>query len=456
MRPALKLIVIALPLAALGAGFLAYAVANRPEPARIDIAERAVPVRFVEVTPASLPPRVIGNGLVRPARVFEAVAEVGGTVEWLDPGLETGSILPEGKVFLRLSKADYSLAVAQAEANVRATEAKLEELELSESNQKAALELERKLLEIRTADRDRIARLVERGAASATALDAARAAWLAQRQKVLTLENAISLIPTQRQVLVEQINVYKAALEAARLNLERTELTLPFTARVAKEEVEIGQFVRQGQLVAIFDGIDAAEVEVRISLSEMSALTSPSAEGDHLLDPVRLGEQLRAMGLRAEVRLELGGRQLIWPAQVDRLSDTVDQKTGTLGVILRVDNAYSSARPGLRPPLTKGMFVEAVLSAPGRSGIIVPRSAVHEGRVMIADDENRLRLLPVTILRAQDQVALIGEGLEAGMRLIVSDLSPRIPGQLLAPVRDEALEKRLAAQSAGGMAERRK
>jgi len=255
---------------------------------------------------------------------------------------------------------------------------------------------------------------------------------------------------------VEQINVYKAALEAARLNLERTELALPFTARVAKEEVEIGQFVRQGQLVAIFDGIDAAEVEVRISLSEMSALTSPSADGGHLLDPVRLGEQLRAMGLQAEVRLGLGGRQLIWPAQVDRLSDTVDQKTGTLGVILRVDNAYSSARPGLRPPLTKGMFVEAVLSAPGRSGIIVPRSAVHEGRVMIADDENRLRLLPVTILRAQDQVALIGEGLEAGMRLIVSDLSPRIPGQLLAPVRDEALEKRLAAESAVAMPERRK
>jgi len=359
MRPALKLILIALPLAAIGAGFLAYAVVNRPEPARIDIAERAVPVRFVEVTPASLPPRVTGNGLVRPARVFEAVAEVGGTVEWLDPGLETG-------MFLRLSKADYSLAVAQAEANVRATEAKLEELELSESNQKAALELERKLLDIRTADRD------------------------------------------------------------------------------------------QGQLVAIFDGIDAAEVEVRISLSEMSALTSPSADGGHLLDPVRLGEQLRAMGLQAEVRLGLGGRQLIWPAQVDRLSDTVDQKTGTLGVILRVDNAYSSARPGLRPPLTKGMFVEAVLSAPGRSGIIVPRSAVHEGRVMIADDENRLRLLPVTILRAQDQVALIGEGLEAGMRLIVSDLSPRIPGQLLAPVRDEALEKRLAAESAVAMPERRK
>ena len=449
MRPGLRLILIALPLAALGAGFLAWAVANRPEPARVEIAERARPVRVVETVEARLPTRVTANGLVRPARVFEAVAQVGGTAEWVDLRLEVGAVLPAGRVFLRLSKADYALAEAQALANIRATEAKLAELDLSEKNQRAALALERQLLDIRSADRDRIARLVERNAASVSALDAARAAWLAQRQKVLGLENALSLMPTQRKVLVEQIAVYKATLEIARLNLERTAFTLPFTGRVAQAAVEVGQFVRQGQVVAVFDGVDAAEVEVKVTLADMAALTGPAADGTDLIDPAGLGERLRAMGIGAEVRLALGDRVVSWPARIDRLSDAVDQRTGTLGVILQVDRAYASARPGIRPPLTKGMFVEAVLTGPGRAGIIAPRSAVRGGKVMVAGDDDRLRLLPVSVLRVQDDVALIGAGLEPGMRLVVSDLSPPLPGQLLDPVRDEAMEARLADRAAG-------
>ncbi len=449
MKPVVRLILVSLPLAALGAGFMAWAVANRPEPARIDIAERAVPVRIVETVEARLPTRVTANGLVRPARVFEAVAQVGGTAEWVDPRLEVGAVLPAGTEFLRLSKADYALAAAQARANIRATEARLAELDLSEKNQRTALELERRLLEIRTADRERIARLVERDAASASALDAARAAWLAQRQKVLGLENALSLIPTQRQVLVEQIAVYEASEKTAQLNLERTDFDLPFSGRVAKVAVEEGQFVRQGQVVAVFDGVDSAEVEVHVSFADMAALTGPFADGAALPDPVALGERLGAMEIAAEIRLAVGDSQLRWPARIDRLSAAVDARTGTLGVILRVEDAYASARPGERPPLTRGMFVEAVLTGPGRVGIIVPRSAVRGGKVMVADENDRLRLLPVSVLRLQDDVALIGEGLGAGMRLVVSDLSPPVPGQLLDPVRDAALEARLAARAAG-------
>ncbi len=480
MKTALRLLLITVPLAALGAAFLAYVITNRPEPVRIDIAELATPVRVIQTVPADLPTRVTAYGLVRPTRVLEAIAQVGGTAEWVDPALKSGAILPAGRVFLRLSQSDYALAVAQAQANIRATKAKLAELNVSEQNQIASLDLERKLLDIRKADQERTAKLVERGAASTTALDQARAAWLAQRQKVLNLENGLALLPTQRQVLIEQIAVYETTLKTARLNLERTDLSLPFTGRVAKVAVETGQFVRQGQVVAVFDGIGSAEVEARVSLSEMAALTRPAADGaardaaaqpqgddqartqadaaahGDLLDPLLLERRLKDLGLRAELRLNVGGQVLRWPGRVDRLSDAIDQKTGTLGVIVRVDDAYSSATPGAKPPLTKGMFVEVALTGPENRGIIVPRSALRDGKVMVADDEDRLRLVPVRAARVQDDVALIAAGLEPGVRVVVSDLSPRVPGQLLTPMRDEDLEARLAAQAAAGQPERAK
>ena len=468
MRTALRLLLITVPLMLLGGAFLAYVIANKPEPARIDIAERATPVRVIRAVEAELPTRVTAHGLVQPARVFEAVAQLAGTAEWVDPDLRKGAILPAGRVFLRLSRSDYLLAVEQAEANIRAARAKLAELDISERNLKAALELERKLLGIRESDAERTARLVERGAASATALNNARAALLVQRQKVQNLESSLALLPAQRRSLVEQLATYEIMLKTARLNLERTEFSLPFDARVARVAVETGQFVRQGQLVAIFDGIDAAEVEARIPLTEMMALTRsartapPSegagkaegsgqtaiAQGTTWQEPLFLEKRLKELGLRAELRLRVGDETLRWPGRVERLSDTIDRKTGTLGVIVRVEDAYGSASPGSRPPLIKGMFVEVVFTGTGRRGIIVPRSALRDGMVMVADSEDRLRLLRVTVERVQDDVGLITSGIAPGMRVVVSDLSPRTPGQLLAPVRDEALEKRLAAEAA--------
>ncbi len=454
MKPVFRLLAITLPLVGIGLAFLALVVANRPLPGRVEIAERALPVRIIRAADTGLPVRVRAYGLVRPGRVFEAIAQVGGRAEWVDPELKEGAILPAGREFLRLSPADHLLAIAQAEANIRASRAKLKELDVSEENQKAALELERRLLEIRAQDLERAERLVERGAASPSALDAARAVWLAQRQKVLNLENGLALLPTQRQVVVEQIAVYEASLGTARLNLQRTQLSLPFAARVAKVAVEMGQFVPQGRVVAAFDGVGEAEVEARISLPDMFALIQPAADDPVAgsLDPVLLEERLKKQRIDAEIRLDLGDHPVIWEGRVERLGDSIDQKTGTLGLIVQIDDAYTSALPGARPPLTRGMFVEVRLTGPRNAGFVVPRAALRDGQLMIADDEDRLRLISARAVRFQDDVVLLSaDDLTPGMRIVVSDVSPRTPGLLLAPRRDEALEQALAAEAADRM-----
>ena len=58
------------------------------------------------------------------------------------------------------------------------------------------------------------------------------------------------------------------------------------------------------------------------------------------------------------------------------MSDTIDPKTGTLGVIVVVEAAYGSAVPGAKPPLTKGMFVEVSIAGHPVTGLAVPRCAL--------------------------------------------------------------------------------
>ena len=397
MKVGFKLILMTLPLVLLGVGFVAFTVSTKPAPAQEDVAERAVAVRVITAQTTAIYPRASGFGLITPARSYEAIAQVSGTAEYVSPLLKVGDILPEGAVLLRISDSDYKLAQAQAQANIRAAEARLAEISVSQSNLNTALEIERETLDLKVREVERLQKLVTAGTASQAAFDGVRAAFLAQRQKVQGLKNSLALIPTQKQVQVEQIAVYQASLKIAELNLQRTELRLPFAGRVATVSVEVGQLVRSGQTVAGFDGVEAAEVTAQIPAADLKKLFRQPANmtGKATGNPAALSQVLSQISIDARVLLRLGDEYVQWPASVDRISNAIDPKTGTIGVIVRIDNAYASARPGTRPPLTRGMFVEAVLQAAPVRAIPLPRSALRDGMVMVVGANNRLRLVPV-------------------------------------------------------------
>ncbi len=447
MRSAIKMILMTLPLAAAGAGFLVYTVKTKTPPAQVEQTERAVAVRVVVAAEGAIAPVVYGHGLVAPSRTFEAIAQVAGTMVWVHPDLVKGAVLPAGAVLVRIADEDYRLAVAQAEANIRAAEARLAELAVSEENQKAALAIETEVLALKQSDLARAETLHSGGTVSQSTLDAARAAHLAQRQKLQSIVSTLALIPTQRAVQQEQIAVSQAALATARLNLERTELVLPFTARVASTSAEAGRFLRSGEVVAVLDGVETAEVEAQVPVAELRQLLRLSAPDTtaYAADQTAITAVLRGLGLGAEVRLDLGDEVLAWPARVDRVSDTIDAKTGTLGVIVTVEGAYASAAPGERPPLTKGMFVEAAISGALVTGILLPRHALRQGVVLVVDANNRLAERVVTPVLVQGEIAIVSGGLEASERVVVSDPAVILPGMLLSPIEDQTLAAELEA-----------
>ena len=447
MRNGFKLLLVTLPVIALGAGYLGWTVKTKAPPVQVETAERATAARVVTVATGAVAPVVRGYGLVTPAETFEAIAQVSGTVSWVNPDLQRGALLPAGTELVRIADEDYRLAVAQAEANIRAARAKLDELAVSEANQRAALAIEREALSLKQADLARAESLHAGGTMPQTGLDAARGVELAQRQKVLTLDSALALVPTQRRVQEENIAVAQVAAGTAELNLARTTLTLPIDARVASVAVERGRFLRAGEAAATFDGTARAEVEAQVPIARLRALlrlAAPDAAA-YAADPVAMTAVLRKLDLGAEVRLDLGGEVLTWPGRVARMSETIDPKTGTLGVIVEVDEAYSGATPGDRPPLTKGMFVEVEIAGKPVAGIVVARAALDDGRVWRADADDRLVSSPVAPLFVQDEIALIGDGLAPGDRVVVSDLVLPVDGMLLAPVADTALMAGLEA-----------
>lgn len=445
-----KLLIV--PPILIAVGVLFFVINQKQPPERNPPTEQARQVRVIEAIPMVLVPRVLGFGEVKPDKTWNASAQVSGEIVYVHPDLKKGAILQAGTEIIQISKVDFELAIREAEANIRSAKAKRLELDVSRRNTQQSLGIEERALEVRETELARKQNLLKRGTISQSALDQEFRDTLSQRKKVQDLKNTINLIPTQIAVQKEQIAVYEAALEQTRLNLARTHIKLPFNARIAEVNVEVTQYSQVGQVLAVADSMDIAEIEAQFSVDQFRGLVQSAAGDDGPQDIGitsfrRLVEQL---GFELTVRLGSGANAVEWDGRFARISDAIDPKTRTIGVIAAVDGAYSQTVPGKRPPLTKGMFVEIEIRAnPLKERFVIPRSAVRDGQIYIQGPDNRLRISPVKIGLYQGDIASPTEGLSTGDRVIVSDLSPAIEGMLLAPVLDKELMERMASRAAG-------
>lgn len=435
-----------LPPIAIGVALLALAVLSRDPPETVKPQEKRYPVRVLLVELQTFVPRVSGFGSVEPARTWNAVAQVSGRVEYVNPEFIRGGTVAKDDVLVRLAPVDYELAIVQARSRIESASAEIEEMSLSKETMLRSLQIERDALKIARRELERQRSLVGRGTVAASVAESQESATLAQRAKVQDLENELELLPTRLKALEQSKRVSEADLEIANLNLDRTVITAPFDARVAEADLEISQYIATGTVMGALDGIDAAEIDVQIPPRQMAGFVRLAFRGREPPSGAGAGRVPRGTGLTAFVRVGFpGSNGRGWEAKVTRISDTVDPETRSIGVIVSVPEPYAQIRPGERPPLIKGMFTEVELRGPAVDDtIVVPRAAVRDGKVMVAGSDDRLSFANVTVAYSYGDVAVLTGGLEPGTRVVISDLSPAIESMLLEPVSDPQAAARLS------------
>jgi len=443
---------VLVPLAA-GAAVAAWLVAGRTPPERGGSGETVTTVAAIAVPELAWRPRATGYGTARPTRSWRGVAEVSGRIVWRSPELDTGAILPRGAELIQIDRTDYHLAAAEARAAIAAGEARIKALATRAGNLNRSLAIARRRLEVAERELERLETLHERGTVPRADVDRQEGAYLQQRQAVQELRNSISQIPAERQRLDAELERDRARLAQARAALPRTTVRAPFDLRISAVETETGQYVRSGETLLSGDSVAATEVEAEIAVSTFRALLDPERRPEQPSPVTELDRLLDAMGLTARVNLRTtGGAEplITWPARVDRISDAIDARTRTVGLIVTVDEPYASARPPERPPLVKGMYVAVRVCAPPRpAAVVVPRTAVHGDRVYVADRDNRLIIRRVQRLYSHDDFVVVDTGLAAGERVVVSDPVPAIDGMKLTVRNDEELTASLAAEARG-------
>lgn len=389
-------------------------------------------VRYVALEPQDIRAELRGYGNIKPATTWTAVAQVAGVVTYKYPQLETGQPIVRGTVLLRIDDSDYQLVLRQQQAAHAESRQALIHLDQEEQNLTRELEIVGEQLRLAEADYERAKIALERGGANQRDVDAREQQMLSHRARNQAIENGLALIEPRRARLQATSEAAEAAIEKARLDIQRCTIRAPIDGRVRRVLIEQNRSIKLGEELFELFGVEAAELHCQVTLDDLrhwlpEELMSP-LESDMLSRPW----QTREGPIRGEVILAGTKQDIRWSGVLDRFLGELDPFTRMLTVVIRVDGPYENLGRAERPPLVEGMFCEGVLEGRLHEGVYrVPSRSIRDGYVMLMNRDNELELRPVSVRFEQGDFAIVDEGLAPGDRVIVTDLFPAVAGMKL-------------------------
>jgi RND family efflux transporter MFP subunit len=370
---------------------LAFVVlATAPEVKR-GLPETLLPaVRVMTPNPEDILLKIRSQGTVMPRTESTLVPEVSGPVIWVSPALASGGFFEADDPLVRIDARDYQTAVARARAEVARAEGESEHASSEHKRQEG---------------------LARQKATSSSHLSAATRA---------------------ARVASANLEAAWAALYQAERDLERCVLRAPFKGRVRDEHVDIGQFISRGAPIATLYATDFAEIRLPLADDQLAFLD---------LDRLESGPE---SGLPVILRARFAGETRTWEGRIVRTEGEIDARSRMIHVVARVEDPYGTnlseeAQDHTEFPLAVGLFVQADITGNlAEQVLVVPRSSIRDGgQILIVDDEDRLHLREVEILRIDQEDAILRAPIHAGERIGTSSLEWIVEGMQVLPIADK-------------------
>jgi RND family efflux transporter MFP subunit len=415
------------------------------------------PVKTVNVLSVMKIPfrvRAVAYGNVEPATALKAKSEVNGKISYIHTELKQGGSLPKGTTVLKIETTTFEISLDASKAGLASSQSSLKQIEAEEKSAKRSLQIAQKNWNLALAEFERVNVLVEARTLARNQLNIEEQKVLQLSSTVQDLQGKVDTYASRKASIRAQIKQSKSQVDQSEDSLIRTEIILPFDARIGSVSVDVGEFVAAGGQLFEALGIEAVEINAQLPVKHLRPLATTMNDGDNtqlvnLQGSVNLQTALSKWNLEAKVRIVGGDLNTVWDGVLLRISESVDPIRDTLGLVVAVDNPYEGVIPGVRPPLLKGMYASVEFLAQARDMLVIPRKALHEGRVYVVSEENTLSIRSVQINYSQGQLVVIKDGLEEGDKIITSDLVPVIEGIKLELIESDEFQKEIAALALG-------
>lgn len=370
---------------ALGFGVVQVMSAARPTPEKKEETQRLVSLFYTQAREEAVHLAVDTQGEVRPHTEIDLTPQVTGRIVAISENFAEGAGFEPGETLIQLDDADYRLALARAEAGVAAAEVVLLQA-------RAAADIKRRQWEATNSGR-----------------------------------KATPLQVNRPQVAEAEANLRsaKAELADAQLNLERTQIKLPFRGRVIRREVGVGQYVTAGTALGRVFATDRVEVRLPLTDSQLQELDLP-------MGFVATDEK---PGPQVALSAQVGRDNRQWQGRIVRTQAAVDKETRLIYAVAEVADPYGAgASDGV--PLAVGLFVSAAAEGvQERRAVVLPRDALRSAdKVYVVDKDNRLDIRTVEVLSTSEDRVVIASGLADGERVVTSTIANAVDGMEVQPV----------------------
>jgi len=330
-------------------------------------------VALHEVKPRTVPIELEYPAQTAGSREVEVRARVAGIL--LKRNYEEGATVRAGQSLFTLDSIPFEAAVARAEADVAAAEARMN--------------------------------VASRNAARMKPLFAAKAASQKDNDDAISAE----------EVAAADLKSARARLTEARINLAYTKVESPASGQTSRALKSEGTLVSGPEmLLTTVTQVDPIYVNFGLSSAEQARLKAEAAAGKLVLP--------KGNHFDVQIRFD-DGKTYARPGKLIFTDVRVNNQTGTSDARAELPNPNGEVRPG--------QFVRAILKGAQRpEAITVPQRAVMEGpqgkMVYVLGPDNKAVPKPITVGEWVGDDWVVTSGLAAGDKVIVDGLMKVFPG----------------------------
>lgn len=225
-------------------------------------------------------------------------------------------------------------------------------------------------------------------------------------------------VDTQR-ALVRQLEATvradEAAVANARTMLSYTVITAPIDGRAGMRLVDRGNIVRASDATGLVTLTQMQPISVVFTLPQQSLAA--------------VNERLRQDGRLPVLAIQPETRQQVDAGELELVDNQIDQATGTIKLKAVMPNAERRLWPG-------GFVNVRLLLAVRKDGLAVPAQAVQRGPqgpyVFAVKPDHTVEMRAVKVATVEAGLALLDEGLDDGVTVVVEGTAKLQPGSRVA------------------------
>ena len=332
-------------------------------------------VETVTVQRGTYSPRLVVLGTVQAAQDITLNPRVSGQVTEVSPSFVPGGMVSKDEVLLKIDPTDFANAVSIRQSELAQSEASLK---IEEGRQNLA-EQELALLE---------------GTIEST-------------------NRALVLRQPQIASIRAEVSAKKAALERAKLDLERTDIVAPFDAQILTRSANVGSQVAPNAVLARLVGIKEYWIMATIPMRSLRWVQLPKNDGQ---DDAQTGSSVR---LRNPDSWPEGAERT---GRVSKMIGALDEQTRLARLLITVSDPLGKLSG--EPPLILDTLVETEIEGlPIEDVVRLDRKLVRGGDTLWVMKDGQLEIREANIVFRDAEFAYIRAGLEDGDRVVKTTLA---------------------------------